>query len=78
MTVSVTEFKAKCLNLIDQVQKFGEPLVITKHGKPIVRVIPEHLPKQIDEVRQKLAGSVHRYEAPFEPAVSDTEIEAYK
>ena len=78
MTVTVTEFKAKCLSLIDQVQKIGKPIVITKHGKPIVRVVPEHPLKQIEEVRQQLAGSVQRYAGPFEPAISDKEIETYK
>lgn len=38
--VGAGEFKAKCLKLMDEVQANGEILVITKHGKPIVSVIP--------------------------------------
>lgn len=34
------EFKAKCLRLMDDVQRTGEPIEITKHGKPVVRVVP--------------------------------------
>ncbi len=37
-TIPVTEFKAKCLRLLEQVSKSGEPLVITKRGKPLARV----------------------------------------
>ncbi len=36
-TISISEFKAKCLRLIDEVAA-GEELVISKRGKPIARV----------------------------------------
>lgn len=34
------EFKARCLAIMDRVSKSGEPLVITKHGKPVVKLVP--------------------------------------
>ena len=34
------EFKAQCLAIMDKVQKTGEPVLITKHGKPIARLVP--------------------------------------
>lgn len=34
------EFKAKCLALMDDIQSSGEPIVVTKRGKPVVKVIP--------------------------------------
>lgn len=33
-------FKARCLKVIDNIQATGEPVVVTKRGKPIVTVIP--------------------------------------
>jgi prevent-host-death family protein len=39
-TISATEFKAHCLALMDEVQRTGEELVITKHGKPVARLAP--------------------------------------
>ena len=39
-TVPAGEFKAKCLKLMDRVAETGEPLVITKRGKPVVELIP--------------------------------------
>lgn len=33
-------FKAKCLAVMDHVSQSGHPVVITKHGKPVVKVIP--------------------------------------
>ena len=38
-TVSVSEFKAKCLALLAAVQTTGEALLVTKRGKPLVRVL---------------------------------------
>jgi prevent-host-death family protein len=78
MTVSVTEFKAKCLNLIDQVHKDGEPVIITKHGKVVAKLVAENPSRPIEEVRLKLAGSVKSYRNPFEPAVAEGDIEALK
>ena len=34
------EFKAKCLALMDRVRERQEEYVITKHGKPVAKVIP--------------------------------------
>ncbi len=34
------KFKAQCLAIMDQVQASGEPAVITKHGKPVVKLVP--------------------------------------
>jgi prevent-host-death family protein len=39
-SISVTEFKAHCFELIDEVARMGESLVLTKRGKPIAIVGP--------------------------------------
>jgi prevent-host-death family protein len=38
--VAISEFKAKCLALLEQVQKTKKPLRVTRFGKPIAEVIP--------------------------------------
>jgi prevent-host-death family protein len=38
--IAISEFKAKCLSLLDQVQKTKKPLRITRFGKPIAEVVP--------------------------------------
>ena len=43
--IKASEFKAKCLALIDEVAKSGGRLVITKNGKPIADVVPHQVPK---------------------------------
>ncbi len=39
-TMKASEFKAKCLKLMDEVQKTGDEIVITKNGKPISKLVP--------------------------------------
>ena len=39
-TMSISEFKAQALRAIDQVAKNREPLVITRHGRPLAEVVP--------------------------------------
>lgn len=39
-TVPAGRFKAECLALLDQVAESGEPLVVTKRGRPVAEVIP--------------------------------------
>jgi prevent-host-death family protein len=38
--VAISEFKAKCLALIEQVQKTKQPIRITRFGKPVAEVVP--------------------------------------
>ncbi len=39
MEISVSQFKAKCLSMIEEVARTGLSLIVTKRGKPIVKVI---------------------------------------
>lgn len=39
-TLKASEFKAKCLKLMDDIQKTGEEIVITKNGKPVSKLVP--------------------------------------
>jgi prevent-host-death family protein len=46
--ITATQFKARCLRLLDEVAETGETLVVTKHGRPVVRVMP---PLRPDDLR---------------------------
>jgi antitoxin (DNA-binding transcriptional repressor) of toxin-antitoxin stability system len=39
-TVTATEFKARCLALIDEIAVSGETIVVTRHGKPVAQLAP--------------------------------------
>ena len=38
--MKASEFKAKCLQVMDDVAKTGEPVVVTKNGRPVSRLEP--------------------------------------
>ena len=39
-TIAAGEFKAKCLQIMDDVASGREPVLITKRGKPVARLVP--------------------------------------
>ena len=39
-TIKASEFKAKCLKLMDEVAETGQPLVITKNGRAVAQLGP--------------------------------------
>ena len=39
-TVSISQFKATCLALLDKVKKTGQPILVTRRGEPIALVTP--------------------------------------
>jgi prevent-host-death family protein len=44
-TIQASEFKAKCLALMDRVARTGETITITKNGKPIAELRPHRPPR---------------------------------
>ena len=52
-TIGAGKFKAQCLALLDEVAQTNEILVITKHGKPIAKLLPYDSEKQDSETPLK-------------------------
>jgi prevent-host-death family protein len=46
--VAISEFKAKCLAMLEQVQKTKKPIRVTRFGKPVAEVVPVS-PRAISE-----------------------------
>lgn len=47
--VAISEFKAKCLGILEQVRKTRRPIRVTRFGKPVAEVmppLPEERPKK--------------------------------
>jgi prevent-host-death family protein len=74
--ISATEFKARCLKLIDQVHDTGRPITITKRGRVVATLNPAG--DQDDKPWLKLRGTIIRYDDPFKPAVDPSEWDALK
>ena len=40
MEISVTQFKAKCLRIVDDVRTSKRPVVISRHGRAAAKLVP--------------------------------------
>ncbi len=61
-------FKARCLSVMNDIQATGEPVIITKRGKPVVKVVPVESEK--DDIFGFMAGKftiVGDIESPVVP-----------
>ncbi len=74
-TISASEFKAKCLAILDEVNHTGESLVITKHGKPVAQVFPAFGAK-VKYPQAELNGTVETVGDIIEPVFPSEEWEA--
>ncbi len=64
--VGSADFKARCLELIDHVSEARAEYVVTRHGRPMARLVPVER-KASTTFIGSMTGSVLGYDAPFEP-----------
>jgi len=55
--IAAGEFKARCLTLMEDVRSTREPLIITKRGKPVAKLVPV-LEKKKDDWIGRLKGVI--------------------
>ena len=68
-TVSKSQLKARALEYFREVERTGEELVITHHGRPVLKLVPYREDPQ--EALQALRDTVVEYRAPAEPVGAD-------
>jgi prevent-host-death family protein len=74
--VPISEFKAKCLGLIEQVHKTRQPLRITRHGRPLAEVVPAG-PDRKRKFLGDMIGTAEIVGDITSPIIDLDEIEAY-
>ena len=77
VTMPAGEFKARCLQLMEQVSRTRRPVTITKRGRPVARLVPVDGDSEpfLDSLRKSItiAGDIMKAAARSEPW--DTEKE---
>ena len=69
-TIPAGQFKARCLRLMDEVRSTREPVLITKKGRPVAKLVPaESQPEDIfgclkDEI--KIVGDIESSIVPWQ------------
>lgn len=71
--VSAAEFKATCLELMDRVRETGVEYVVTKHGKPVAKLVP-YLNPEKKPFFGAMKGTVISYERPFDPIDGEYDV----
>ena len=67
-TLPASEFKARCLAVLDEVEKTGEPVLILKRGRPVARLVPPVL-EGGRFPQEKLVGTVEIVGDIIEPVL---------
>jgi len=75
-TMAAGEFKAKCLQVMDHVRSTRTPVVITKRGKPIAKLVPADPPQKW--MPGRLAGKIEILGDILSPVVPSEDWEALK
>ncbi|MDX2207820.1 MAG: type II toxin-antitoxin system Phd/YefM family antitoxin [Gemmatimonadales bacterium] len=75
-TMSISEFKATCLAVLERVRKSGRPLLITRRGQPIAEITPPSPGAAGEEWVGTMRGSARITGDLVAPVVSADEWEA--
>ena len=65
-SVGSAEFKAKCLEYIDQVKEARAEYIVTRHGQPVAKLVPVEDEKPGSPFGC-MKGTILKYERPFDP-----------
>jgi prevent-host-death family protein len=76
-TMPAGQFKAKCLAVMDEVQAKRIPVLVTKNGKPVAKLVPLELPEGEDPLDAFYYGKIEIVGDILTPLYSDEELEEF-
>ena len=71
--ISAADFKTTCLELMDRVRETRTEYVVTKHGRPVAKLVPYTEPAR-KTLFGSMKGTVLEYERPFDPIDGDYDV----
>jgi len=71
--IKASEFKAKCLHLMDVVNETNEEIIITKNGKPVSRLLPYK--QRVDTLFALHKESLHSKDSLLDPIGEQWSVE---
>ena len=74
--IAISEFKAKCLGILEQVRKTRRPIRVTRFGEPVAEVVPASPGKRRTDWLGCMAGTARIVGDIVSPAGSETDWEA--
>jgi len=67
--ISKSQFKPRALHYFREIEKTGKELVISDHGKPVLKIVP--YVEDPEDALKLLRDTVKKYEGPTEPVGLD-------
>lgn len=77
-TIAVSKFKATCLAVLERVRRTGQPVLITRFGKPIAEIVPPPPPQRPADWLGAMAGKCEILADIVSPAVDEDEWEVLR
>ena len=65
--LAAADFKARCLELMDRVSETGAHYTITKHGRPVARLVACEPSASVRRFFGSMKGTVLAFDRPLEP-----------
>jgi prevent-host-death family protein len=78
MTISVTELKARCLEIIRQVERDGKVVEIARRGEVVARLLPANAAAADAKPWEKLRGTGVLLATAEESVLEDSDFEALR
>jgi prevent-host-death family protein len=76
-TMAAGKFKATCLAVMDEVQAKREPVLVTKNGKPVAKLVPVELTEGEDPLDAFYFGKIEIVGDIIKPIYTDKEWEEF-
>jgi len=76
--IAISEFKAKCLALLEQVRRTKKPIRVTRFGKPVAEVIPPGADASEADWLGSMADSMEIVGDIVSPVIEETDWEALR
>jgi prevent-host-death family protein len=77
-TVSISQFKARCLAILARVKKTGRPVLVTRFGKPVAEVVPPSVSTRPKRWLGSMAGTGRIVGDIVAPAADESDWEALR
>ena len=76
--ISISEFKAKCLAILERVRKTRKPVRVTRFGKPVAEIVAPSPAKERAEWMGSMKGQMEILGDIVSPVIDENDIEALR
>lgn len=76
--MAISEFKAKCLAVLERVRRLQKPLLITRFGEPVAEIVPPRAPRVSRGWLGSLRGTAKIVGDLVQPATEETDWEVLR